>query len=123
MQHLSLAVQIMLQRAGNETTGREHIMLQRAGNDTTGREHTLIEMYRIVTTHTKQNVATCKGSSPRLAFPISAHQNATKSQSEVCLNFRCSVHFHPSLFTRPSHLIYRSFASITRMGESGQRPP
>ena len=42
MQRLSLAVQIMLQRAGNETTGREHIMLQRAGNETTGSEHIML---------------------------------------------------------------------------------
>ena len=33
----------MLQRAGNETTGRKHIMLQRAGNETTGREHNAAE--------------------------------------------------------------------------------
>ena len=34
---------MMLQRAGNETTGREHTMLQRAGNETTGREHTMLQ--------------------------------------------------------------------------------
>ena len=52
----------MLQRAGNETTGREHIMLQRAGNETTGREHIMLQRAGNETTgreHNHKNVSDC----------------------------------------------------------------
>ena len=62
---------------------------------------------------TKQNAKTIL---VRLAFPINAHQNANKkSQSKVCLHTRCSVHFHPSQFTRPFYRIFWGSGSETRV--------
>ena len=37
-----------------------------------------------------------------------------KSQSEVRLHTKCSVHFHPSWFTRPSFLIFWGSGSKTK---------
>ena len=42
-----------------------------------------------------------------------------KSQSEVCLHTGCSVHFHPSRFTRP---FFRFFEGLVlRLGREGVR--
>ena len=65
--------------------------------------------WRLLLTKTKQNTMAAL---VQLAFLINAHQNAKiKSQSEVCLHTRLSVHFHPSPFTRPSFSIFRGSGS------------